>query len=228
MGLTLDQIVPWGRSLDEYIRMFDLSMDDQARNILDCGGGPASFNAEMTQRGASVTSCDPIYKFSKTEIGQRIQQTYPIILQGVQQNRDDYVWTELRSPEHLCKVRLNAMAVFLNDFELGLSQGRYVTAELPQLPFGDRQFDLALCSHLLFTYSTQLSEAFHLSAILELCRVAFEVRIFPILAVSGEPSPYLSPVKASLTAAGYQVEQRTVPYEFQRGGNQMWVIHPLI
>jgi hypothetical protein len=226
MGLTLDQIVPWGRSLEEYIRMFGLTERDRQQSILDCGGGPASFNAEMTRQGSSVITCDPIYQFSKDAIEQRIQQTYPVILQGVQQNHDDYVWTELQSPERLCEIRLNTMSIFLSDFELGLRQGRYITAELPQLPFGDRQFDLALCSHLLFTYSAQLSEAFHLSAIFELCRVATEVRLFPLLTVSGEPSPYLPTLKSALTAAGYRVEERTVPYEFQRGGHQMWVICP--
>lgn len=224
MGLTLDQIVPWGRSLDEYIRMFDLSEADQTRRILDCGGGPASFNAELTQLGGSVISCDPIYQFSKDEIAQRVQQTYPVILQGVRQHRDDYVWTEMQSPERLCELRLNSMAIFLDDFEHGLSQGRYTVAELPTLPFGDRQFDLALCSHLLFSYSAQLSLEFHLSAVKELCRVASEVRIFPLLSVSGEQSPYLSAVTSALTAAGYHIDLRPVPYEFQRGGNQMLIV----
>ena len=43
----------------------------------------------------------------------------------------------------------------------GRADGRYVEAELPTLPFADRSFDLALCSHLLFLYSVQLGEEFH-------------------------------------------------------------------
>ena len=43
---TLDSVVPWGRSFDEYCAMFDLSDRDLDLKILDCGGGPASFNAE--------------------------------------------------------------------------------------------------------------------------------------------------------------------------------------
>jgi hypothetical protein len=82
-------------------------------------------------------------------------------------------------------------------------------------------FDLALCSHFLFTYSDHLSEEFHLDAILEMCRVAREVRIFPLLKISGEVSPWLQPVIGELVARGYGVERMPVSYEFQKGGNQM-------
>jgi len=76
-----------------------------------------------------------------------------------------------------------AMQAFLDDYELGKRQGRYVNAELPTLPFENGTFHLALCSHFLFLYSTQLGEAFHRAAIHEMCRVAVEVRIFPLLAL---------------------------------------------
>src|SRR5262249_2262982 len=100
-------------------------------------------------------------------------------------------------------------------------QGRYVPAELPSLPFGDREFDLALCSHLLFLYSTQLGEAFHRASVLELGRVAREVRVFPLLALRGAPSPLVEGCGGVLRQAGYDVSVDPVPYEFQRGGNQM-------
>ncbi len=74
---------------------------------------------------------------------------------------------------------MEAMEEFLRDFEQGQDEGRYLRCELPQLPLADGQFDLALCSHLLFTYSGQLSCEFHCQAILEMCRVAGEVRVFP-------------------------------------------------
>lgn len=54
---TLEQVVPWGRSFDEYCHMFALSSDDLALRILGCGDGPASFNAGATRRGMAVTSC---------------------------------------------------------------------------------------------------------------------------------------------------------------------------
>ena len=65
-----------------------------------------------------------------------------------------------------------------SDFEMGKTGGRYVTASLPRLPLRDGQFDLALCSHLLFLYSDRLSFEFHLASIEELLRVAGEFGLF--------------------------------------------------
>ncbi len=222
MGLRLEQIVPWGRSLEEYIQMFALSSDDLQRKILDCAGGPASFNAEMTQLGHNVISCDPIYQFSASEIEKRVEQTYPIILKGVEANQEKFVWTMMRSPQHLCQLRLAAMRQFSADFTQGMQEARYLVEELPNLSFDTRQFDLAVCSHLLFTYSDQLSMEFHLAAIKEMCRVASEVRVFPLLVnMTGETSPFKQPVMRELVAQGYAVEIRRVPYEFQQGGNEL-------
>jgi hypothetical protein len=221
VGLKLEQVVPWGRSLAEYRRMFDLQDSDLNKRILDCAGGPASFNAEMTAQGYHVIACDPVYQFDVTGIQQRITDTYDMIIAGVKANIDSYVWQEIQSPEQLGEVRMAAMEQFLADFPLGLQQGRYINAELPQLPFASQSFDLVLCSHLLFTYSDQLSLPFHYEAIRELLRIASEVRIFPVLNISGELSPWLSPVMEKMTEQGYQAQLKTVPYEFQKGGNQM-------
>ena len=68
---TLEQVVPWGRSFDEYRRMFGLSDDDLDLRIIGCGDGPASFNAEATRRGARVVSCDPIYRLETAQIRDR-------------------------------------------------------------------------------------------------------------------------------------------------------------
>jgi hypothetical protein len=43
---TLDRIVPWGRSFDEYQHMFALSDVDLRSRILGCADGPAAFNVE--------------------------------------------------------------------------------------------------------------------------------------------------------------------------------------
>ena len=222
MAVNLDQVVPWGRSLDEYVRMFDLAQGDLESPILDCGGGPASFNVEMHRRGRSVVSCDPIYQFSAAEISRRIEETYEAILQKTAQTRVNFLWHEMKSPEHLGQIRMAAMKLFLDDLPLGLAEGRYRVAELPALPFRDAEFDLALCSHLLFTYSDLFPLEFHIDSIRELCRVASEARIFPLLpSFSSRHSPHLAPVARHLTKEGYRCELRRVPYEFQKGGNEM-------
>lgn len=221
MGLQLNGVIPWGRNFNEYVQMFNLSPQELNLNILDAAGGPASFNAEMTQQGYSVISCDPIYQFSADQISQRIQETYEIVVNGLQEYFNDYIWDQIKSPQQLGEIRMAAMQEFLMDFSWGQAQGRYRTAELPQLPFQDHQFDLALCSHFLFSYSDQFSKEFHLNSILELCRIAQEVRIFPLLKVSGEPSPFLEPIINDLKNQGYFVNIKTVSYEFQKAGNQL-------
>ncbi len=221
MAFKLENVIPWGRSLLEYIKMFDLTPEELNSNIFDCAGDPASFNAEMTRQGYKVISGDPIYQFTADAIDQRIQDTYEAVIQGVTANQEHYVWQDIQSPEMMGEIRMSAMNQFLADFTLGIQQGRYIKAELPNLPFTNHQFDLALCSHLLFTYSDLLSVEFHLQSILELCRVAKEVRIFPLINISGEPSPWLQPVIDELQHRGYAVEVKKVPYEFQKNGNQI-------
>ncbi|MEM8806392.1 MAG: methyltransferase domain-containing protein [Cyanobacteria bacterium P01_G01_bin.38] len=221
MGIQLDSVVPWGRCLEEYTQMFALTKADRQKQILDCGAGPASFTAEMTQLGHSVIACDPIYEFGVDAIANRIQATYDTIITQLQQHLNSYVWRDIASPEHLGKVRMAAMQQFLLDFPAGKAAGRYRVASVLQLPFEDNYFDLALSSHFLLMYATQLGEVFHLQAVQELCRVAQEVRVFPLLTVSGEPSPWLTIVQATAVNLGYRSEIVEVPYEFQKGGNQM-------
>jgi SAM-dependent methyltransferase len=219
---TLDQVVPWGRSFDEYRRMFDLTEDDLSRSIVGCADGPAGFNAEATRQGRRVISCDPLYRFPKAHIEERIAATFEQILEQTRLNAHEFVWRDdIRTVEELGRVRMAAMTEFLNDYEPGKTAGRYVDAELPRLPFADGAFDLAICSHLLFLYSDRLGEAFHRSAVFEMCRVAAEARIFPLLALGGEPSPLVPVCTAELRAAGHSVSIEKVPYEFQRGGNEM-------
>ncbi|MEB3341549.1 SAM-dependent methyltransferase [Okeania sp.] len=221
MTIKLEKVVPWGRNIDEYISMFDLTSTEKNLTILDCAGGPSSFNYEMTLQGYNIISCDPIYQFTADEIYRRIQEVYQYIVDEVKENYDTFVWQNFQSPEDLGKVRIVAMEKFLQDFSTGVQQKRYLTAELPNLPFEDNKFDLALCSHFLFLYSDQFSVEFHLESILEMCRVAKEVRIFPLLKMSGEISPLVMPIIAKLSTKGYQAEIKQVDYEFQKGGNQM-------
>ena len=51
--------------------------------------------------------------------------------------------------------------------------------------------------------------------------VAAEVRIFPLLDLNGDPSPHVGPVLDALGRGGWEPRIEAVPYEFQRGGNNM-------
>jgi hypothetical protein len=218
---TLDRIVPWGRSFDEYRKMFALTDEELNSRIIGCADGPASFNAEATARELAVISCDPIYRFTVDQIRRRIRETAEVVLDQTRRNQHEFVWTSIRSIEALRQIRMSSMERFLTDFEAGKQQGRYIDAELPHLPFDNASFGIALCSHFLFLYSEQLSEDFHVAAIREMGRIAAEVRVFPLLALGGNPSGHVAPVSERLQRDGYAVSIDAVPYEFQRGGNQM-------
>lgn len=224
MSFTLDKIVPWGRSYDEYVAMFGLTVADLKRRILGCGDGPAVFNAELTKRGGTVVSVDPIYSFDCSQIRSRIRETYETVMAHTYNNRDNFVWTTISSVEELGRVRMTAMEAFLADYDRGKSEGRYIAGELPVLPFEDDSFGIALSSHFLFLYSDHLSAEFHLQALGEMLRMAREVRVFPLLTLEAKKSPHVGLVIQTLEGQGFIVEVRRVPYEFQRGGNEMLVV----
>ena len=218
---TLDEVVPWGRSFEEYRKMFGLTEDDLGKRIVGCSDGPASFNAEATGRGFNVVSVDPIYEFESAQLRERVFAAYDTILEQTSRNANEFVWSHIRSINELGEIRMAAMIRFLADFARGREEGRYLAASLPVLPFKEQEFQLALCSHFLFLYSSHFDEAFHLQSVLELTRIAREVRIFPLLALGGTKSPYVDQVAHHLTEKGFTVTIEDVDYEFQRGGNQM-------
>ena len=225
MGFTLDKVVPWGRAFDEYLAMFSLGKSDLEKTMLGCGDGPASFNAIAARRGLRVVSCDPLYALSAGVIRDRIRQTVPVMTEQTRKNHEEFVWNYFRSIDELVKARINAMEIFLDDFPDGLSTGRYIDASLPDLPFPDNRFDIALCSHFLFLYSEQKGMGFHVDSIVEMCRVASEVRIFPLLELGSVRSRHLESVTDELRNLGFSANIVPVDYEFQLGGNEMLQVH---
>jgi len=221
MTISYKTIVPWGRSLDEYCRMFSLTEADLALKILGCGDGPASFNYEMTKLGHDVISIDPIYQFTAEQIKTRIHETYQDVIKQTAEHQKNYIWTSIKSVEALGRIRMKSMTRFLTDFEKGKTEGRYITAELPNLPFKTQSFDLALCSHLLFLFSDKLDGNFHRLAIQEMLRIAKEVRIFPLQTHNVERSPNVDEMIKIFNDLGYKVEEIKVDYEFQKGANKM-------
>ncbi|MGF1540153.1 MAG: SAM-dependent methyltransferase [Pleurocapsa sp.] len=223
--MKLSQVVPFGRSLDEYRKMFALSESElKTKSILGVGDGPASFNAQATPMGANITSIDPIYQFSGAEIKQRFDAVVDNIIEQVIASPNVWVWSYHTSPQTLKASRIKTLELFLADYESGKQEQRYLTAELPSLDFSEWQFDLALCSHFLFLYSQHCSRTFHFESIREMLRVSREVRIFPLLTLSWETSPYLDFILREFQALGYSVAITEVQYELQKGGNKMLVI----
>lgn len=224
MVMKLDRIVPLGRSLDEYSKMFALSSVDLQQRILGVGDGPASFNAEGTKVGLNIISIDPIYQFSGAEIKLRFEAIIDNIIDQVIATPNNWVWKYYRNPQDLKANRIRIFQTFLQDYELGKQEARYQSQELPQLDFTTGSFDLTLCSHLLFLYSQQFSLDFHVASIQEILRVSREVRIFPLLTLMQQTYPYLDVIMQKFNDLGYTVMIKPVPYEFQPGGNKMLII----
>lgn len=221
--MKLESVVPWGRSLNEYRSMFSLTEEDLNKKVLGCGDGPASFNAELAEAGKAIVSIDPVYRFTTDQLRSRIDDVYHQVMGQMAKNVDNYVWGEIQSLEHLGQVRMTAMEKFLSDYDSGRSEGRYINASLPELPFEHRQFDLALCSHFLFLYSEQIDLNDHVAGIKELCRVANEVRIYPLLTLDGRLSPHLEAVCGELQKNDIRVSKVPVMYQFQKGAIEMLV-----
>ncbi|MEM7008385.1 MAG: SAM-dependent methyltransferase [Thermodesulfobacteriota bacterium] len=224
MATRLKEVVPLGRSFDEYRLMFNLSKDDLDKRIIGVGDGPASFNAEMHQIGKPVVSVDPIYFFTAKDIARKFDKVFDNIIEQVRNTPGDWTWTYHMSPDDLRQHRKEALERFTRDFESGKKDGRYLVGELPALEFQDSVFDIALCSHFLFLYSEQYDYNFHKAAVYEMLRVADDVRIFPLLDLMLNRSPYIEPLTKELERDGYTVKIKRVRYEIQRGGNEMmWV-----
>ena len=108
-------MVPWGRSLDEYARMFVLTPRDLRGSILDCAAGPASFDAEATAAGRRVVSSDPPYRLPDDEIRDRVEEASGTLIVHARAAQDRFVWRDFRSPGHLDEARLATMDRFLAD-----------------------------------------------------------------------------------------------------------------
>lgn len=219
--MKLKNVVPWGRNLTEYRAMGLYTDADKYKKILGCGDGPASVNVELTHLGINITSIDPIYQFNKKQIQQRVQETSMLVSEQLRQNRDDFIWKNISNVDELISLRLNAMQEFLEDFESGKREGQYQHQELPKLSFNNKEFDLAWSSHFLFLYSEHFDFVFHKKAILEMLRVAKEVRIFPLLDLKNEKSPHLEGILSFLQESGYIFEIQKSDYEFQKGANEV-------
>lgn len=211
------------RSFDEYVAMFDLDPAALPARILDCSGGVAGFAAEAGRRSARAVAVDPAYALARDDLarlgsddlarGNAIADQYP----------DRFTFEWYGGPERRLTLRKAALAQFLMDRTT--TPGRYVAGQLPQLPFRSSSFDVAVCSHLLFTWADQLGLDWHRAALVELARVATQVRVFPtVMQGPGERVPFWDQLMADLADAGLRTQRRQVPYEFQRSANTMLVV----
>ncbi|WP_339315715.1 SAM-dependent methyltransferase [Paenibacillus sp. FSL R10-2734] len=222
--LDLERIVFIGRTFEEYLQMFDLQEADLVgRRILDCPAGACSFTAIANQLGGDVTAADIAYYYSTDELADKGVQDIEHVRSELDKVRDNFAWDYFESIEDLTQTRSRA----LNDNTKDRRQTpeRYVPVILPNLPFSNEAFDLTLSAHFLFMYSDRLDYDFHLKAVNELMRVTRdELRIFPLVDLACKRYEHLDRLIDELVSQGFTTEETEVPYEFQKGANQMLII----
>ena len=216
MTVEIKTKLPLGRSFEEYIQMFNLNANDLSKSIIGCGDGLSSFNKRMKELGYNIISCDPIYIKSIDQMNQYMLESKEEVIQQPRNKLEDIFWN--------FNQRRTFINEFLDDYELGKQEGRYLSCSLPELPFKDKEFDIALCSHFLFTYK-DLGFDFHYNSIQEMLRVAKEIRIFPIIDLHCEKSEFLEPIVEELKKQCYRVEITKVEYGFYLNGHDMLLIH---
>jgi hypothetical protein len=212
------------RSFREYEAMFSLAERDLRGRVLDCPGGASSFTVEASYLGNHVTAVDPVYAMPTSALQELVMAQPDRGSSHTAAGIDRYVWDFYGDIEGHRQMRKRSATLFARDAEA--HPERYVPASLPNLPFENRQFDLVLSSHFLFTYADRLDKDFHYDALVELHRVSRqEVRVFPLLDQGGHSLDEMTGVvMALLLRQGIEAKICDVPYEFQRGGNQMLVL----
>nr|WP_263323521.1 SAM-dependent methyltransferase [Neobacillus sp. Marseille-Q6967] len=226
--LDLERIVFIGRTFEEYLEVFSLSVERlKGKKILDCPAGACSFTAVANKLGLEVTACDIAYYFSGEELKNKGLQDIEHAMEHMQKAKSNYNWSYFKDIEGLRMHRLNALKDCTNHMKE--SQGRYVPVTLPSLPFKDGEFDILLSAHFLFMYADRLDYQFHISTIHELLRVAKEeVRIFPLVDLEGKRYEHLDQLIGYLADNGYSAEEVPVAYEFQANANSMLIIKRLL
>lgn len=219
----IDDFAFIGRTFEEYGRMFDLRVDElRGKTVLDCPGGPCSFVAEARERCVDATGADDLYDRSPATLARRCVEDIDRAMASLDGVQDLYRWDFYGGVDGLEEYRQDAASRFLLDYSR--AGKRYVRGRLPHLPFPDGSFDLALSGHLLFLYDDRLSREFHVETVYELLRVSDQLRVFPLHGFDGDRSGVVEPVVDALSSDGHAVEFREVPFEFQRGANEMLVV----
>lgn len=226
MPLELDNILITGRTYTEYMTFFDL--DEQmliGKKVLDCPSGASSFVKTAKEKGIYAQGVDILYE-------NKIEDIYKQGKVSIDKIYEDISWMDgfnfdfYGSIENHKNHRVEALESFVKDYNID----NYSFMTLPKLSFNDESFDLLLSSHLLFVYDDRFDYAFHKNTILEMLRVAKEVRIFPLVDFQNKHeqkeqnfSPYVYEILEDLK--DYKCEIVKVDFEFQPRAGYMLKIY---
>lgn len=215
------KLVLWGHHVAEYKAMFDVSDDALCSRVLEYGCGPSAINATLHEKSAHLVSVDPLFRLEKPALTEKIQSLSHHRIEQMRTDKHPLDVASYGGVDAFIASRQEGIATFLADYEKGREEKRYQALPKEQLLFTDAAFDYALSSHYLFADPDSQPVDFHLQVISELARVANEVRIFPLIDRTGQPSPLLGPVLLGLQQENFGVEVREVNYTLYPAGNAM-------
>lgn len=223
MAYRLRNLVPWGRNYDEYTKMFGLSEDELHAKIAGFADGPASFNAEHCHQGGRVVSFDPIYRYSVDKVKLCLQEAKRLMFEHICKNTCLDESTAAINIDELEKHHTGATQTFLDDYEKGKAEGRYIDHEMPfRIPFPDNSFDLGLSSHFLMLYP-KLGINFHIQAMEEMLRLCHEIRLFPTVDTTGKHTGLTDKLIGHF-CDDYKVTLQKTACHYMNGANEMLVI----
>lgn len=213
-----DEYLLIGRTYEEYEAMF--ALDEPDGPVLDCASGVGSFVVEAREQGLTAVGADVAYSRPYDVLARAARRAQAETIAQLQAKRHLYEWEFYGDVETRETYLERASERFLADYP----DGRYVAAGLPDLPFADGAFRLALSANFLFLYDDRLDRTFHEAALAELTRIADEVRVFPLASLDRTRSAYVTPSIETLRDAGRTVRVADVPYEFQPGATEMLLV----
>ena len=173
-------------NLSEYQVLFNLTPEDLDKKIIDFPAGLNSFSAEMFQQNRPAVACDKLYADSLA-----LKQLAEKIVTENQPGAD----------------KVATIKYFEKDFPQGFKEKRYVAGNLPELPFSNHQFDLLLCSFFFFFNGDNVDNGWN--NLMEMLRIATEVRISPLLA-DHNPEKLLGPLMLKLQMHSFGIEIRSI------------------
>jgi SAM-dependent methyltransferase len=215
-NLKLDDILITGRTYEEYKAFFNLDEKELiGKKVLDCPSGASSFIKTANEKGIKAKGADIIYQFDKDGIKTQGIKTIDQIYADTSW-MDGFCFDFYGSIQNHKLYRQKALEGFYKDYN-GFD---YSYMELPKLRYQNDSFDLVLSSHLLFTYDDRFDYEFHKSSILEMLRIAKEVRLFPLvdfknsnLGQEDNFSPFVYKIIKELKE--YKTQIVKVDFEFQ-------------
>jgi ubiquinone/menaquinone biosynthesis C-methylase UbiE len=212
-----------GRGWLEYMKMFNLEEASLANlKILDCAAGASSFTAHLANQGFDIRAVDILYDLKPDELENKCNQHLKMLVKSLSELKNHFVWNFFRNLSELQKHRQNACREFITDYYQ--HRERYISADLTSLPFPNNEFNLVLCSHLLFIYDHRLDYEFHYNSIKEMLRVCKgDLRIYPLVKHHANKSTYVKQIQKDM-ADEVEIELVEVNYQFRKGGNEMMVL----